>query len=64
MSSGREKCRKRAKSHFESWLFRCKMQEIGVGENTNWQPSRKAKWCKMHVVFLKMDILRAGEDGK
>ena len=45
MSSDRVKCRKRAKSHFKKRVFKCKTQVIEGGENTNWQPSRKAKWC-------------------
>ena len=31
------------------------MQIIGGEKITSWQATRKAKWCKMQVVFLKTD---------
>ena len=31
------------------------MGVFGIGKNPMWVPSRKAKWCKMHPKFLKLD---------
>ena len=31
------------------------MLVIGVEKNTSWQATRKAKWCKMQVLCLKID---------
>ena len=35
--------------------FRGQKWVIGGAKNASWQPNRKAKWCKMQVVFLKID---------
>ena len=37
-----------------TWDFRGKKQIIGTEKTANWQPNRKAKWCKMHVMLSKM----------
>jgi hypothetical protein len=31
------------------------MLVIGLEKNTSWQATRKAKWCKMQVLCLKID---------
>ena len=35
--------------------FRGKKQIIRTEKTANWQPNRKAKWCKMQVIGLKID---------
>jgi len=37
-----------------TWDFRGKKQITGTEKTANWQPNRKAKWCKMHVMLSKM----------
>ena len=42
----------------EKWVFRGKMGVIGVEKIWTSNQTRKAKWCKMRVLFLKMDKVR------
>ena len=39
----------------KKWVFRGKKQVIGLGKIRVGNHSRKAKWCKMQVLFLKTD---------
>ena len=39
----------------EKWVFRGKMGVIGLEKFRSSNQTRKAKWCKMRVLFLKMD---------
>ena len=48
----------RGKMSVEKWVFRGKMGVIGVEKNRSSNQTRKAKWCKMRVLFLKMDKVR------
>ena len=42
----------------KKWVFRCKKRVIGLEKFRAYNQTRKAKWCKMLVVCLKMDILK------
>ena len=46
---------KMGKIVIKKWGFRGKKQKFEVGKNMNRQQTRKAKWCKMQVVDLKID---------
>ena len=46
---------RKGKTPIKKWVFRGKMQVIGLENIASWRPNRKAKWCKMQVDFLKMD---------
>ncbi len=48
----------RGKMSVEKWVFRGKMGVIGVEKIRSSNQTRKAKWCKMRVLFLKMDKAR------
>ena len=48
----------RGKMSIEKWGFRGKMGVFGLEKNQTSNQTRKAKWCKMQVLFLKMDRLR------
>ena len=39
----------------KKWRFRDKMWVIGLGKLRVGNHSRKAKWCKMQGLFLKID---------
>ena len=39
----------------EKWVFRGKMGVIGLEKNRTSNQTRKLKWCKMQVLFLKTD---------
>ena len=43
------------KMAIKKWFFRGKMQVIGLEKLRAGNQNRKAKWCKMQVVFLKED---------
>ena len=43
----------RGKMSVEKWVFRGKMGVIGVEKIRSSNQTRKAKWCKMQVLFLK-----------
>ena len=39
----------------KKWVFRGKKWVIGLGKIRVGNHSRKAKWCKTQVLFLKID---------
>ena len=41
----------------KKWDFGGKKQVIGLSKLRVGNQTRKAKWCKMQVVFLKLNIL-------
>ena len=43
----------RGKMSIEKWVFRGKMGVFGLEKNQTSNQTRKAKWCKMQVLFLK-----------
>ena len=47
----------------KKWDFRGKKQVIGLEKFRAGDQTRKAKWCKMQVVFLKIDKAK-GVKGK
>ena len=48
----------RGKMSIEKWVFRGKMGVIGLEKFRSSNQTRKAKWCKMRVLFFKMDKAR------
>ena len=48
----------KGKMSTEKWVFRGKMGVFGLGINRTSNQTRKVKWCKMHVLFLKIDRVR------
>ena len=42
----------------KKWVFRGKMGVFGLEKYRTSNQTRKAKWCKMWVLFLKMDKAR------
>ena len=48
----------RGKMSIEKWVFRGKMGVFGLEKNQASNQTRKAKWCKMQVLFLKTDRAR------
>ena len=48
----------RGKMSTEKWVFRGKMGVIGVEKIRSSNQTRKVKWCKMQVLFLKIDRVR------
>ncbi|MFC2489240.1 MAG: hypothetical protein ACFNVK_03930 [Prevotella sp.] len=49
---------KRGRRAIKKWGFRGKKCVIGVEKRRAGNQTRKAKWCKMQVVFLKIDITK------
>ena len=47
----------------KKWNFRDKKRVIGLEKIRGGDQSRKAKWCKMQVLFLKTDKMQ-GMKGK
>ena len=45
----------KGKMSTEKWVFRGKMGVIGLEKNRTSNQTRKLKWCKMQVLFLKTD---------
>ena len=45
----------KGKMSVEKWVFRGKMGVIGVEKIRSSNQTRKAKWCKMQVLGLKID---------
>jgi len=45
----------RGKMHIKKWVFRGKMGAFGLEINRTSNQTRKAKWCKTQVLFLKTD---------
>ena len=46
---------KMGKTPIKKWVFRGKKWVIGLGKIRVGNHSRKTKWCKMQVLFLKTD---------
>ena len=46
---------KMGKTPIKKWVFRGKKWVIGLGKIRVGNHSRKAKWCKMQALFLKID---------
>jgi len=49
---------KKGKLATKKWFFRAKKRVIGVGKLRVGNQKRKAKWCKMQAMVLKMDRKR------
>ena len=47
----------------KKWVFRGKKRVFGLEKIRGGDQSRKAKWCKMQVLFLKTDKMQ-GMKGK
>jgi hypothetical protein len=47
----------------KKWVFRGKKWVIGLEKLRGGNQNRKAKWCKMQVLFLKIDKAK-GVKGK
>ena len=45
----------RGKITIKKWGFRGQKQEIGLEKSRAFSQTRKAKWCKMQVLGLKID---------
>ena len=43
----------RGKMSIEKWVLGVKMGVFGLEKNQTSNQTRKAKWCKMQVLFLK-----------
>ena len=54
----------RGKIAVEKWNFRGQKGVIGPEKSRVATQTRKAKWCKMRVLFLKMDRVRGVKDSK
>ena len=48
----------------KKWVSRCEKRVIGLEKFRADNQTRKAKWCKMPVVCLKMDNLKGVEGYK
>ena len=53
---------KRVKMVVKKWFFRGKKWVFGVEKIRVGNQSRKAKWYKMQVFFLKLNILKGSKD--
>ena len=53
---------KRGKKVVKKWVFRGKKWVFGVEKIRVGNQSRKAKWYKMQVFFLKLNILKDAKD--
>ena len=49
---------KMGKMAIKKWGFEGQKWVIGLEKRRAGKQSRKAKWCKMQVVFLKIDITK------
>ena len=49
---------KKGKTAIKKWDFRVKKGVIGLEKIRAGNQTRKAKWCKMQVLFLKTDKLK------
>ena len=48
----------------KKWDFRSKKQVIGLEKIRGGNQTRKAKWCKMQDLFLKIDKAKGAEGKK
>ena len=53
---------KKGKIAVKKWGFRGKKWDIGLGKLWCGDQTRKAKWCKMQVMFLKTDKTEGAKD--
>ncbi len=51
----------RGKIVVKKWVFRGKKRVIGLEKIRGGDQSRKAKWCKMQVLFLKIDKAKGAQ---
>ena len=49
---------KKGKIAVKKWVLGAKSGDLGVEKNRIPNQTRKAKWCKMRVLFLKIDRVR------
>ena len=49
---------KKGEMSTEKWVFRGKMGVFGLEINRTSNQTRKVKWCKMQVLFLKTDKIK------
>ena len=54
----------RGKMAIKKWGFRGKKWVIGSEKIVSWRSTRKAKWCKMQVICLKMDKSQGEKEHK
>ena len=50
--------------YIKKWVFRGKMGAFGLEKNRTSNQTRKAKWCKTQVTFLKTDKTKDMKDQK
>ena len=55
---------KRGKMVVKKWVFRGKKWVFGVEKIRVGNQTRKAKWCKMQVLLLKIDKTKGAEGWK
>ncbi len=48
----------KGKMSTDKWVFRGKMGVFGLEINRTSNQTRKVKWCKIQVLFLKIDRVR------
>ena len=56
-----EKRVKKAKKSANKYKFRSKKGQIGLMKFRVYNQTRKAKWCKMRVLFSKIDRIKDGQ---
>ena len=52
----------KGKMHPKKWCFSGKNTVFGALKKASRQQNRKAKWCKMQVLFLEMDKTKGPKD--
>ena len=52
----------RCETVVKKWVFRGKKRVIGIEKIRGGDQSRKAKWCKMQVLFFKTDKMQGMKD--
>ena len=55
---------KKGKTAIKKWGFRGLKGEIGLGKLRDGNQTRKAKWCKMQVLFLNIDKTEGAKSQK
>ena len=51
----------KGKMSTDKWVFRGKMGVFGLEINRTSNQTRKVKWCKIQVLFLKIDKINGVE---
>ena len=54
----------KGKTAIKKWGFRGYKGEIGLGKLRDGNQTRKAKWCKMQVLFLNIDKTEGAKSQK